>query len=86
MFPGGEVKCILHIGEDEFEGNIKSFLEDRSMWEKNCASVQFPLQRKEKKKKNPETKYDQIINSIPTFLIPSYGYRNACCKNFTAIF
>ena len=50
MFPGGEVKCILHIGEDEFEGNIKSFLEDRSMWEKNCASVQFPLQRKEKKK------------------------------------
>ena len=51
MFPGGEVKCILHIGEDEFEGNIKSFLEDRSMWEKNCASVQFPLQRKEKKRK-----------------------------------
>ena len=46
MFPGGEVKCILHIGEGEFEGNMKSFLEDRSMWGKNCASVQFRLQRK----------------------------------------
>ena len=56
MFPGGEVKCILHIGEDEFEGNIKSFLEDRSMWEKNCASVQFPLQRKEKKKEKSGNK------------------------------
>ena len=67
MFPGGEVKCILHIGEGEFEGNMKSFLEDRSLWGKNCASVQFRFQRKKEKKKNPEIKYDQIINSIPTF-------------------
>ena len=64
MFPGGEVKCILHIGEDEFEGNIKSFLEDRSMWEKNCASVQFPLQRKEKKRKSRK---QSTIKSLTPF-------------------
>ena len=46
-------------------------------------SAQFRLQRKEEK--NQETKYDQIINSIPTFLIPSYGYHSACCKNVTVI-
>ena len=46
-------------------------------------SAQFRLQRKEEK--NQETKYNQIINSIPTFLIPSYGYHSACCKNFTVI-
>ena len=51
MFPGGEVKCILHIGEDEFEGNIKSFLEDRSMWEKNLRQFNFHCRGKKKKRK-----------------------------------
>lgn len=54
MFPGGEVKCILHIGEGECEGNIKSLLENRSLWAKFCASAQFPQKRKEEK----EAKYD----------------------------
>ena len=74
---------ILHIEEGRCEGSIKSFLENRSLWEKVCASAQFRLQRKEEEKQ--ETKYDQIINSIPTLLIPSYGYPSACYKNFTAI-
>ena len=46
---------------------------------------QFNFDCRGKKKKNQETKYNQIINSIPTFLIPSYGYHSACCKNFTVI-
>ena len=83
IFSGGDVKCILHIGEGQCEGNIKSFLENRNLWEKVCASAQFRLQSKEEKKQ--ETKYDQIINSIPNLLIPSYGDNNACYKNFTAI-
>ena len=37
------------------------------------------------KEKKQETKYDQIINSISTLLILSYGYHSACYKNFTAI-
>ena len=37
------------------------------------------------KEKKQETKYDQIINSISTLLIPSYGCHSACYKNFTAI-
>ena len=49
IFPGGEVKCILDIGEGECEGNIKSFLENRSLWEKVCASIQFRLESKEEK-------------------------------------
>ena len=77
------MKCILHIGEGECEGNIKSFLENRSLWEKVCVSAEFWQQRKEEKKQ--ETKYNQIINSIPTLLIPSYGYHSICCKNFIAI-
>ena len=77
------MKCILHIGEGDCEGNIKSFLESRSLWEKVCASAEFRQQRKEEKKQ--ETKYDQIINSIPTLLIPSYGYHSACYKNFIPI-
>ena len=83
IFPGGEVKCNLHIEKGESERNIKSFLENRSLWKKVCASAQFQLQRKKEKKQ--ETKYDQIINSIPTLLIPSYGYHSACYKNFAAI-
>ena len=31
MFSGAEVKCVLHIGEGECEGSIKSFLENRSL-------------------------------------------------------
>ena len=77
------MKCILHIGEGECEGNIKLFLENRSLWEKVCASTESRQQRKEEKKQ--ETKYDQIIKSIPTLLIPSYGYHSACYKNFIAI-
>ena len=83
IFPGREVKCLLHIGEGECEGNIKSFLEYRSLWEKVCASAQFRQQRKEEKKQ--EAKRDQIINSIPTLLTRSYGYHSACFNNFTAI-
>ena len=49
-----EVKCILHIGEGEYEGNIKSLLENRSLWAEFCASAQFPQKRKEEK----EAKYD----------------------------
>ena len=78
IFPRGEVKCILHIGEGECEGNVKSFLENSSLRKKVCASAQFRLQGKEQKKQ--ETKYDQIINSIPTLLIPSYGHHSACYK------
>ena len=77
------MKCILHIGEGECKGNIKSLLENRSLWEKVCASAQFRQQRKEEKMQ--ETKYDQIINSIPTLLILPYDYHSACYKNFTAI-
>ena len=62
IFPGGEVKCILYVREGDYEGNIKSFLENRSLTEKVCASAQFLPQRKEEKKQ--ETKYYQIINSI----------------------
>ena len=83
IFPGREVQCLLHIGEGECEGNMKSFLEYRSLWEKVCASAQFRQQRKEEKKQ--KTKYDLIINSIPTLLTPSYGYHSARYKNFTAI-
>ena len=38
-----------------------------------------------KKKKKQKTKCNQIINFIPTLLIPSYGYLGACYNNFTAI-
>ena len=41
IFPSGEVKFILHIGEGECEGIIKSLLEKGSPWEKVCASAQF---------------------------------------------
>ena len=37
IFPRGEVKCISHISEGECEGNIKSFLENRSLRKKVCA-------------------------------------------------
>ena len=47
------------------------------------AQFQWRLERKEEKKQ--KTKNDQIINSIPTFLIPTYGYHSVCHKNFTAI-
>ena len=47
------------------------------------ARFQWRLERKEEK--NQKTKNDQVINSIPTFLIPTYGYYSACYKNFTAI-
>ena len=67
IFTDREAKCILHIGEGECEGNIKSFLENRSLWEKVCASAQFPQQSKEEKKQG--AKYDQIINSFPILLI-----------------
>ena len=50
IFPGGEVKYILHIREGECEGNIKSFLENRSLGGKVCASAQFRLPSKEEKK------------------------------------
>ena len=83
MFSGGEVKCVLHIGEGECEGNIKSFLENRRLWEKVCASAQFRLQSIEGKRQ--ETKYNQIINSVSTLLIPSYGHHSACYKTFTVI-
>ena len=83
IFPGGEVKCILGIREDECEGNMKPFLENRRLCGKICASAESRQQKKEEKKQ--ETKYDQLINSIPTLLIPSYGYHSACYKNFTAI-
>ena len=76
--PGGEVKCILHIREGECEGSIKSFLENRSLWEKVWASSQFQQQRKDEKKQ--ETKSDKTSNSNPTLLIPSYGYHSACYK------
>ena len=73
---------ILHIEEGKCEWSIKLFLENRTLLEKVCTSSQFRVQRKEEEKQ--ETKYDQIINSIPTLLIPSYGYHSTCCENFTA--
>ena len=76
------MKCILHIGESECEGNIKSFLEDRSLWENVCASAQLKLSKEEKKQ---GAKYDQNINSFPILLILTYGYYSAYYKNFTAI-
>ena len=78
IFTDREAKCILHIGEGECEGNIKSFLENRSLWEKVCASAQFPQQSKEEKKQG--AKYDQIINSFPILLILIYGYHSAYSK------
>ena len=47
------------------------------------ARFQWRLERKEEK--NQKTKNDQVINSIPTLLIPTYGYHSACYKNVTAI-
>ena len=44
------MKCIVHIGEGECEEKIKSFLENRSLWEKVCASAEFRRQRKEENK------------------------------------
>ena len=49
------MKCILHIREGEYEGNIKPFLENKSLWEKVCASAQFRQQRKEEKKGKQST-------------------------------
>ena len=39
----------------------------------------------EERRKKRKTKYYQIINSIPTFWIPSYGYRSACYRSLIAI-
>ena len=62
---------------------IKSLLENRSLGEKFDAQFQWRLERKEEKKQ--KTKNVQIINSVPTFLNPKYGYHSACYKNFIAI-
>ena len=39
----------------------------------------------EERRKKRKTKYDRIINSIPTLWIPSYGYHSACYRSLTAI-
>ena len=76
------MKCILHIREGECEGNIKPFLENRSLWEKVCASAQFGQQRKEEKKENKVRSnhwlHSNLVNSI-------IWLSQSCYRKFTAI-
>ena len=53
IFPGGEVKCILHIGEGECEGNIKSFFKkQKPVGKRLCVSSISTAEERRKKAGN----------------------------------
>ena len=75
----GEVKlkCILHFGAGCDTGALKQISED--IWEKiRLASVA-------RSGKSRKSKYDEIISSLPSDILPGHGYHPPCYSNFTAI-
>ena len=69
--------CILHVGDGENEGDIKSL--DESKWEKVKSAI---IKRKQLQKK---TKYDELLKSTPDKFSEIQGYHSKCYKNFTAV-
>ena len=69
--------CIIHIGGDGSNtGSIKQI--DDNIW-KNILSVY------ERRSCQRKSKYTNIIELLPSQLLPGHGYHTSCYSNFTAV-
>ena len=71
--------CIIHIGEGQFDGEIKCFLNNLEQWEKvqDCAVV--------REESFSSSKYDAVLKRLPQVFEQHHGYDGACYSKFTSV-
>ena len=71
--------CIIHIGEGQEEGDIKSLQESHKIWHdiKSAAA--------KKKAWQSSSKCTTVISNLPETCFSHHGYHVSCYRRFTAI-